>query len=494
MIHGEPLISVVMPSSNQKTFIMAAVESVLSQNYTNLELIVADCGSIDGSIDWLAKKQAEDNRLRWFSESEVVPARVLNKALRQTRGTIIGWLNADDLYTVDSVELAVNAFLTNPHWLIVYGRGEQMDVAGNIINHCAMLLPENPLAEFANNCFICQPSVFFKRSLIVLLGSLDESLITAVDFDYWLKALRQLPDRIGFIDIVLAYSQLHNNCAAPNHCLVPSWAGRIFSQAISLGSFCHAAKLLRDMDYRAFAGPFDWIFSYPEATTHILRDNFTLFLDAAQYEPVPIEQRMQTEANLCEHRFYREHFGIRYFFNHHSPNQPQDYGYFLRAVQRFRGAMANPNPPLLVMISQESFQLSRYLPIMDALNNFGTGYSVLLLQLVVKPDIVTHNLMTSTCLIYHCDNFAVLEISVSCPSNGVEFVNEIDNQLLSEILKSFNVLRHPRQATVAVITDDSFDEASYLERYPDVITAIQQGRFASGRQHFELHGRKEGRH
>ena len=490
MTHSEPLVSILVSSLNQNPFIIEAVKSVFSQSYKNIELIVVDYGSIEGNGDWLARKQSEDNRLRWLSESEPAPARVFNKLLGQMRGTIIGWLNADDLYVTDSIAQVVKAFLANPHWLIAHGRFEQIDVAGNVINCRASLLPEGRTGELA----ICQPAVFFKRTATVLLGPLDECLATDFDFDYWLKAIDQLPDRIGFIDTVLTHSNRHNNRPPPNPCLVPQWAGRIFSQAISLGSFCHTAKLLGDVNYRAFAGPFDWIFSYPELVTHVLRDNFQLFLDASQYEPVPIEQRMQAEANFCDHRFYREQFGIRFLFNHHSPDQPQDYGYFSRAVQRFRDALASCNPPLLVMISQESFQLSRYLPLIDALNNFGTGYSLLLLRLAVKPDTVTANITDSTYLAYCSDNFAVLEISVSSPSNGVEFINQEDNQLLSEILKSFTVTRHLRQATATpVITENNFDEANYLARYPDVVLAIQEGRFISGWQHFAAHGKKEGR-
>ncbi len=92
-----PLVSIVMPSFNQAAFIPAAVESVLSQSYPELELIIADGGSTDGTIEWLKQKCLSDTRLRFFSETDSGPADALNKALKKTRGTIIGWLNSDDL-------------------------------------------------------------------------------------------------------------------------------------------------------------------------------------------------------------------------------------------------------------------------------------------------------------------------------------------------------------------------------------------------------------
>ena len=85
-----PMVSVVMPSMNQVAFIAAAVDSVLSQNHGNLELIVADGGSTDGTQAWLAQRQAQDTRLRWVSEPDGGPADALNKALRMVRGMIIG--------------------------------------------------------------------------------------------------------------------------------------------------------------------------------------------------------------------------------------------------------------------------------------------------------------------------------------------------------------------------------------------------------------------
>jgi len=92
----QPLVSIVMPSLNQAAFIAAAVESVLSQSYPQLELIVGDGGSTDGTQAWLAQRQTQDARLRWFSEPDSGPADALNKLLRQAKGTLIGWLNSDD--------------------------------------------------------------------------------------------------------------------------------------------------------------------------------------------------------------------------------------------------------------------------------------------------------------------------------------------------------------------------------------------------------------
>jgi hypothetical protein len=69
-----------------------------------------------------------------------------------------------------------------------------------------------PIEQFADGCFICQPTVFFKRSMWVLQGKLDLALKTAFDFDYWLRAFKAFPGRIGFVDDVQACSRLHDDC------------------------------------------------------------------------------------------------------------------------------------------------------------------------------------------------------------------------------------------------------------------------------------------
>ena len=211
-MESRPLVSVIMPSLNQQRFIAQSIETVLSQNYQEIELIVADGGSTDGTQKLLKEVSAADPRLRWSSQTDSGPAEALNRALGQVRGTIVGWLNSDDLYVADTVARAVDGFARHPNWVMLYGHGRHVDSQGRFISSYPTLRPAGPLDRFASGCFICQPTVFFKRSTYVLLGELDTSLKTAFDFDYWLRAFTAFPERIGFIDEVQAESRLHDAC------------------------------------------------------------------------------------------------------------------------------------------------------------------------------------------------------------------------------------------------------------------------------------------
>jgi glycosyltransferase involved in cell wall biosynthesis len=202
-----------MPSLNQGKYLPLAVESILSQRYPKLEIIVADGGSIDESIPWLSARAEQDNRLRFISQRDGGPAQALNRALALARGTIIGWLNSDDLYTPDCIDRAVTAFQANPNWMMLYGHGEHIDADGVVIEAYPTLpIDQDALQRFEDGCFICQPTVFFKSSMKLLLGKLDERFKTAFDFDYWVRAFQVFPGRVGFVDAVQAQSRLHDEC------------------------------------------------------------------------------------------------------------------------------------------------------------------------------------------------------------------------------------------------------------------------------------------
>jgi len=213
MTTAKTLVSVLMPSLNQAAFIEAAIRSVLDQDYPNLELVVADGGSTDGTLRRLEALLGEyGTHLRWVSEADTGPANAVNKALGMARGRLIGWLNSDDLYAPGAVSAAAQHFVDNAATLMVYGEGEHIDAAGQPLGRYPTRLPSVGIEAFHEGCFICQPTVFLRREVFDELGSLDEGLSTAFDFELWLRIFRRFPGRIAHIDRVQAFSRLHEAC------------------------------------------------------------------------------------------------------------------------------------------------------------------------------------------------------------------------------------------------------------------------------------------
>jgi glycosyltransferase involved in cell wall biosynthesis len=213
MNFGSPLVSVVMPSFNQSRFIEAAVRSVLEQKYPPLELVIADGGSTDGTLQCLESLLGIfGERLRWVSEKDSGPANAINKALGLARGDIIGWLNSDDLYAPRAISKSFLYLSVNPEAVMVYGEGEHIDETGKQLGRYPTLPPSVSTQAFQDGCFICQPTVFLRREVFDAVGLLDESLATAFDFELWLRVFRKYPGRIAFINQVLAYSRIHADC------------------------------------------------------------------------------------------------------------------------------------------------------------------------------------------------------------------------------------------------------------------------------------------
>ena len=203
-----------MPCFNPGPDLQESVASVLAQPDC-LELVLADGGSTDGSLAWLQEFASREPRLRLASEPDQGPADALQKALGRARGTLIGWLNADDHYTPGALARAVDSLQQHPNWLMVYGEGEEFNPSTGLCQRYPTLPPQVGLPGFRSHCFICLPTVVFRRSMAVLLGGFDRHWRTAFDFDLWLRAFAAFPDRIGFIPHRQARTRLHPATITP---------------------------------------------------------------------------------------------------------------------------------------------------------------------------------------------------------------------------------------------------------------------------------------
>ncbi len=206
--HPKASVSVLMPCLNPGVFLLEAVDSVLVDPAV-LELIVADGGSTDGSVELLQQRAALDRRLRLVCEPDSGPPEALNRAFALARGTVIGWLNADDRYLPEAASRAVDALELHPEWLLVYGEGQHIDAEGVVLDLYPTRPPEVGLEGFRDYCFLCQPTVFWRRSLGVMLGPFELSLKTCFDFDYWIRAFTAFPGRIGHLPVLQAQTRRH---------------------------------------------------------------------------------------------------------------------------------------------------------------------------------------------------------------------------------------------------------------------------------------------
>jgi hypothetical protein len=185
-----PLVTVVTPSFNQGRFIRTTIESVLSQDYPNLEYIIMDGGSTDETSAIASEYGA---RLKWISEKDRGQSHAINKGFRMAKGEIVSWLNSDDIILPGAVACAVNAFSRNPRLGAVYGEGYQIDIDGNIKCRFPATEPFNLWKLIYLSDYILQQTAYFRRSVFEEIGYIDENLHWGMDWDVLIRIGKRFP-------------------------------------------------------------------------------------------------------------------------------------------------------------------------------------------------------------------------------------------------------------------------------------------------------------
>ncbi|MBN2570202.1 MAG: glycosyltransferase [Deltaproteobacteria bacterium] len=178
----QPLVTVVTPSLNQGEFIEKTIKSIKYQTYTEIEHIIVDGGSIDGTIDLLKQHESTYN-LRWISEPDQGMYDAINKGLRLASGEIYAYLNCDDYYLPWTVATAVRHL---QGCQLIFGDAIRYDLCGDDTG--LLFSPPFIFGYYSSGGAIVQPTVFFRREVFDRIGEFDgEAFPLIADCDYWLS-------------------------------------------------------------------------------------------------------------------------------------------------------------------------------------------------------------------------------------------------------------------------------------------------------------------
>jgi glycosyltransferase involved in cell wall biosynthesis len=183
-------------------YLAETIESVLAQDYPNIEYIVVDGGSTDGSLEILERYQG---RLRYFSEPDRGPSDAAAKGFRQAQGEIFAWLNADDTYLPGAIRQGVQYLRAHPETDVVYGEGWWIDESGAKIGRYPTVPFDAKMLE--RECIICQPAAFIRAEVYRRCG-LDPAITQAFDYDLWIR-MAKAGIRFAAIPDYLANSRMH---------------------------------------------------------------------------------------------------------------------------------------------------------------------------------------------------------------------------------------------------------------------------------------------
>jgi len=202
-----PKITIITPSYNQAEYLEATIKSVLDQNYANLEYIIIDGGSTDGSVEII--KRYTDHLAYWVSEPDDGQSHAINKGLQRATGEWIGWQNSDDVYYPNAFKLVARKIAKNSQLDLIIGDINLIDETGNVIRDMRYVKPtyQSLLAE---GMVLTNQAAFWKRNLHQRLGWLDEALHYGFDYEWFLRILAETK-RATHIPEVIGALRYHDN-------------------------------------------------------------------------------------------------------------------------------------------------------------------------------------------------------------------------------------------------------------------------------------------
>jgi glycosyltransferase involved in cell wall biosynthesis len=200
-------LSIITPTLNAEQYLDGCLASVRLQAWPGVEHVVVDGGSTDATEDIVRHYAAT-----WLSRPGLRQSAAVNEGLHEARGELVGWLNADDVYTPGSLARVCELFEEQPQVDVILGDCDLVDATGRPLRR----LSPGPydferLLRRGNS--VAQPAVFLRKRVFDQVGYLDESLEFAMDYDLWLR-LRGL--RVEYLPSVLAQFRWHPSSKTVN--------------------------------------------------------------------------------------------------------------------------------------------------------------------------------------------------------------------------------------------------------------------------------------
>ncbi len=197
-------VSIVTPSYQQADYLEDTIRSVLQQDYSDIEYIIIDGGSTDGSKNIIERY---DKQLAyWQSEKDDGQTDAINQGLKRATGDIVAWLNSDDLYLPTTISKVVNCFRSNPDIGIIQGDVQNFSPSGDGGLHKAQ---QFDAVDICRRVTVHQPGVFWKRELMNEAGYLDPSFYYVMDHDLWLRLFLNYKSMV--LPEVLARFRIHDS-------------------------------------------------------------------------------------------------------------------------------------------------------------------------------------------------------------------------------------------------------------------------------------------
>jgi len=188
-----PRISIIIPSYNKAEFVEETLISIISQKYSNLEIIIQDGASTDGTLEIIKKYAKKYPKLiKWESKKDEGQTDAINKGFKKATGEVCSFINGDDLYKKGALESVGKYFQEHPGTLWLAGKGNIIDEKGRekaelITKYKDWLLKKNDYRFLLVVNYLMQPSVFLSRKAYIKYGLFTGIGKWVMEYETWLK-------------------------------------------------------------------------------------------------------------------------------------------------------------------------------------------------------------------------------------------------------------------------------------------------------------------
>lgn len=182
-----PSLSIIVPSFNQAEFLHKTLDSIISQKFEGLEIIVIDGGSDDGSVDII--KSFDEHISYWISEPDEGQVEAINKGLKLATGEWVGWQNSDDIYLPGAFSYFIEQANRYPDVELITGNLALINESGSLIREVHYVKPVYNAIR-AEGMVLANQAAFWRRHIHDKIGYLDPAFHCSFDYEWFLRVTK----------------------------------------------------------------------------------------------------------------------------------------------------------------------------------------------------------------------------------------------------------------------------------------------------------------
>lgn len=250
-------VSIIIPAYNAALFIEETVQTVLTQTYSNIELIIVNDGSTDNTLKLLKHIEELDVRVKIITKKNSGVCDSRNKGLEIASGSFITFLDADDLWEPTFLEKTIILFDSNKNINAVYSKAQLINEKSEKLNsfiEATTIKNTGDILEWKNGYIASMGCTIYRKSTVDSVGMFDKNLSTAADQDFHLRIAKITP--IVALNEILFYYRIHENNMHQNIKVMEKDHIYVFKKAEALNlydSFWHKQKCFSKL-YLILAG------------------------------------------------------------------------------------------------------------------------------------------------------------------------------------------------------------------------------------------------